>query len=236
MKKLAMFLGVLALMVVFSASQTGAALLGIKARYEGFRPDIDFNNTGMIKYTYDSSTGIGLFTLTATDEKLVLPDGTVYWLSGKDYTTQLTLGIYVDNTGKLVSGVSGYDMVEKVIEGSVTVGNVTYTVGDVLLQAEVKAFGWGYTNGGSIPAFDFIFDTVSGGLVNQGLWPSPTPATAAWVETQSGTYSWDSDFTLKSAKGDKMVTPEPSSLLLLGSGLLGFGAFFRARFGRKKKD
>ena len=223
MKRLLILMVVLmaVLMVVGTAT---AALLGIKGSYEGNRPDIEFNNTGVI--TYDADTN--LFTLTATDEKLVLPDGTVYWLSGNDYTTTLTLKIYVDESGNLTGGIAGYDMVEKVTKGSVTIAGVTYNAGDVLLQADVKAFGWG-TGTGGVPAFDFLFDTISGGLVNQGLWPSPTPLTAAWVETGGATYSWTSGFRLGNAKGDKMVTPVPPTLLLLGSGLLGFILLNRRR-------
>ena len=221
MKRLLMAALMAVLMVVGTAS---AELLGIKGSYEGNRPDIEFNNTGVI--TYDADTN--LFTLTATDEKLVLPDGTVYWLSGPGFTTTLSLQIYVDESGNLTGGVTGYDMVEKVTEGCFKIDSVEYSAGDVLLQAEVKAFGWG-TGTGGVPAFDFLFDTISGGLVNQYLWPSPAPLTAAWVETGVATYSWDSDFTLDNAKGDKMVTPAPPTLLLLGSGLLGFGLLSRRK-------
>ena len=222
MRKLLMVMAVI-MAVVMAAGMASATLLGIKGSYEGNRPDIDFNNTGVVNYDADEN----LFTLTATDEKLVLPDGTVYWLSGGEgYTTTLSLQIHVDKTGNLTSGITGYDMVEQVTTGSVTIADVTYNAGDVLLQADVKAFGWG-TGTGGVPAFDFLFDTISGGLVNQGLWPSPTPLTAAWVETEIGTYSWDDDFTLGNAKGDKMVTPVPPTLLLLGSGLLGFILFKR---------
>ena len=210
--------------VVMVAGMASATLLGIKGSYEGNRPDIDFNNIGVI--TYDAYKN--LFTLTATDEKLVLPNGTVYWLSGPGFTTTLTLKIYVDESGNLTGGITGYDMVEQVTKGSVTIAGVTYNAGDVLLQAEVKAFGWG-TGTGGVPAFDFLFDTISGRLVDQGFWPSPAPLTAAWVETGVATYSWTSDFTLRSAKGDKMVTPVPPTLLLLGSGLLGFILLNRRR-------
>jgi len=206
-------------MIVGTAS---AELLGIKGSYEGNRPDILFNNTGVI--TYDADTN--LFTLTATDDKIVLPDGTVYWLSGPGFTTTLTLQIYVDESGNLTGGVTGYDMVEKVTNGSVTIAGHTFNAGDVLLQAEVKAFGWG--TAGGVPAFDFLFDTISGGLVDQRLWPS-TPSTAAWVETENESYSWTSNFELGNAKGDKMVTPVPPTLLLLGSGLLGFILFNRRK-------
>ena len=224
MRKLLMVMAVI-MAVVMAAGMASATLLGIKGSYEGNRPDIDFNNIGVINYDADTN----LFTLTATDEKLVLPDGTVYWLSGPGFTTTLALQIYVDESGNLTGGITGYDMVEQVTKGSVTIAGVTYNAGDVLLQADVKAFGWG-TGTGGVPAFDFLFDTISGGLVNQGLWPSPAPLTAAWVETENKSYSWTSDFTLHNAKGDKMTTPEPATLLLLGSGLIGL-----AGIGRKVK-
>ena len=104
MKRLLMVMVVLiaALMIVGTAT---AALLEIKGSYEGNRPDIDFDNIGVVNYNADTN----LFTLTATDEKLVLPDGTVYWLSGGDHTTTLTLQIYVDESGNLTGGITGYD-------------------------------------------------------------------------------------------------------------------------------
>ena len=130
MKRLLILMAVLMVVLMVVGTAT-AALLGIKGSYEGNRPDIDFNNTGVITYDADEN----LFTLTATDEKLVLPDGTVYWLSGNNYTTTLTLKIYVDESGNLTGGITGYDMVEKVTKGSVTIADVTYKVGDVLFQS-----------------------------------------------------------------------------------------------------
>jgi len=74
MKRLLMVMVVLiaALMIVGTAT---AALLEIKGSYEGNRPDIDFDNIGVIN----------------------------------DYTTTLTLQIYVDESGNLTGSITGYD-------------------------------------------------------------------------------------------------------------------------------
>jgi len=226
MRRLLMVVAVI-VAVVMVAGMASATLLGIQANYEGNRPDIEFDNTGIIEY----DAVMNLFTLTATDDTLVLPDGTTYQLTGDDYTTTLTLKIYVDESGNLTRGVCGYDMVEKVTEGSVTIAGVTYNTDDVLLQAEVKAFGWDHIDSINTDAFDFLFDTISGGLVTQGIWPSPTPLTAAWVNvSSSNSIDWINGFTISPAKGDKMPTPEPTTLLLLGSGLIGLAGIGRRKF------
>ena len=233
MKKLLLITLVMAAVVMISGT-ANAALLGLKVAHEGNVPDIDFNNSGVI--TYNATTD--WFNLTAQDKQLLLPDGTLYWLSGTSYTTTLTLDIKVDENGNLFQGACGFDMIEKVTEGEVTIGDYTYLSGDVLLQADVLAFGWRYEDATSLPAFDFLLDTASGGLVTQGLWPASSPGTVLWADTATGTAggprkftSWgEENFTLTRAKGDKTVTPEPTSLLLLGSGLLGLAAL-----GRKKK-
>jgi len=254
MKKLVMFLGVLALMVVLSASQTGAALLGMYSYRTNF-PRVSFDGSGTITYT----AGTDLFTLVALDNKFIWGPGV------EDFVLPnvgLGLAIYVDENGNLTGGVSDYtyswtvsgttysyptsgttdyDMVEVALQ-DVTIRGKTYTAGTLLLGAEVIAFGWDEVNRNQ---FDFLFGDMYGALVDDGLWPStksgahlPGPYTGMLAETEywPSDWTWQKDLTVSTVEGKKMPTPEPSSLLLLGSGLLGFGAFFRARFGRKKKD
>jgi len=267
MKKLVMFLGVLALMVVFSASQTGAALLGMKS-YVNFRPNIFFDILGYIEYNYNSSTGTGFFEIKNTfDRWITFADNTqVYLTIPNDLFTGFGLAIYVDKSGNLTKGVSkhtyswsydidndgkiendeqwsygptDYDMVEVLLKGSVTIAGHTYTAPALLLAGEVRSFGWGEPSSpgaGDAADFDFIFENLSGALVDDGIWPSEPPHTGALVETGYWSGDWTKNATITTIEGKKMPTPEPGTLMLLGSGLLGFGAFFRARFGRKKKD
>ena len=255
MKKLVMFLGVLALMMVFSASQTGAALLGMKS-YVNFRPNIFFDILGYIEY--DSSTG--LFEIKNTfDRWITFADNTqVYLTIPNDLFTGFGLAIHVDKNGNLTGGVddhtyqwsfgsetwsyeSDYDMVEVLLKGSVTIAGHTYTAKPdtpvVLLAGEVRSFGWGEPSSpgaGDAADFDFIFENLSGALVDDGIWPSEPPHTGALVETSEWSGDWTNDAIITTVEGKKVPTPEPGTLMLLGSGLLGFGAYFRARFGRKK--
>jgi len=219
--------------VVMVAGVASAALLGI-GKYMNNLPRIQFDSTGTI--TYDATNN--LFTLTAIDNKLILPDGTEITLydtddSSVNLKTELRIQIYVDSSGNKTGGVTDYDMVEKVTVGSVTINGVTYNAGDVLLQAEVKAFGWGYITdiyGNTYPVVEFLFDPISGGLVNQSLWPSPTPLTALWAHgAPRYTFNWSNDFEILGIEGKKFPTPEPATLLLLGTGLIGI-----AQLGRKK--
>ena len=262
MKKLVMFLGVLALMVVFSASQTGAALLGI-SNYQDMRPNVMFDHETTINYDAKKNTLI----MTGFDVQIELRDGTVWGLYPY---VGFGIAIKVDDSGHLTGGYTPYtwtwetysysqqkkitysytsdeyDMVEVVafVPSEIYGGNINYVQvdgkkyykGDVLLRADVKGFGWDETNYG---IFDWLFDENLGGeWVDDGIWPAAPPLSGAYLTEATTDWKgdWTKNFQVTSVKGDKVPTPEPSSLLLLGSGLLGFGAFFRARFGRKKKD
>jgi len=219
MRKLLMVMAVI-MAVVMAAGMASAKLLGIGSL--GY-PDIIFDNTGTISYRASSNS----FILDADDLKIAYADGTVNYLSGEKYTTDFKIYLTVDNNGNLVGTGT---MVEKVIEGKVTVAGNTYSAGTTLLSGTVVAFGWGEEDS-ELGNFDFLIskDSLSGALVNDGIWPTTVPTgIVAYAENINGwAGSWNSDFELSKVKGDKAPVPEPATLLLLGSGLIGLAGIGR---------
>jgi len=222
MRRLLMAVAVI-VAVVMVAGVASAKLLGISSL--GY-PDIVFNNTGTISYTASS----GSFVLDADDWKIAYADGTFDYLTGPGFMTDIKIYLTVDKNGNLVSGT----MVEKVVEGSVTVSGNTYSAGTILLSGTVVAFGWG--EGDNLGDFDFLIskDSLSGALVDDGIWPTTWPTGIVAYADDIGGWagSWDSDFELSKVKGDKAPVPEPTTLLLLGSGLIGIAGIGRKTFKR----
>ena len=221
MKRLLMLMAALmaVLMVVGTAS---AALIGLESQLD--YPDIIFNNTGKIKYTSNDDS----FVLDADDWKITYADDTFDYLTGDKYMTDIKIYLTVNENGDLVSGT----MEEKVEKGCVTVSGNSYTAGTTLLAGTVTAFGWG--EGNNLGDFDFLIskDSLSGALVEDGIWPNdrPTGIVAHAEKLHGWSGSWECDFTLEKVKGDKApVVPIPPTILLLGSGLLGFGLLGRRR-------
>ena len=224
MRKLLMVMAVI-MAVVMATGMASAKLLGIGSL--GY-PDIIFDNTGTISYRASSNS----FILDADDLKIAYADGTVNYLSGEEYTTDFKIYLTVDNNGNLVGTGT---MVEKVIEGKVTVAGNTYSAGTTLLSGTVVAFGWGEEDS-ELGNFDFLIskDSLSGALVDDGIWPTTVPTGIVAYAEGLGEWagSWGSNFELSKVKGDKAPVPEPTTLLLLGSGLIGLAGIGRRKFNK----
>jgi len=208
-----------ALMVVGMAS---AALIGLEGQLD--YPDIVFDNQGEIVYDADTNK----FVLDADDLKIAYADDTFNWLSGNNYTTDFKITLWVDENGNLIKKGC---MVEWVKEGSVSVEGKIYGPGTILLAGMVTSFGWG-ESGSELGDFDFLVNNLYGALVTDGIWPNDRPTgIVAHAEVLNGwSGSWECDFTLDKVKGNKApVVPIPPTILLLGSGLLGFGLFSRRK-------
>ncbi|MBN2121232.1 MAG: VPLPA-CTERM sorting domain-containing protein [Candidatus Omnitrophica bacterium] len=238
----------LLLAALMIGQRADAELLGLEDQL-GY-PDIMFDHNGTLNWTptYNQSvfTG-GTLRVDAADQQLLLTPGgipftltlsvnQVYWLY-----TDFTLEVVLDSNLDLVSGymIEELQIVNRAIfPNGLEILDEDYYPGDVLLATQnILDWGWGEIPGdqGNLGSFDFLISSqdLYGELVDDGIWPgfgwTGISLNAERLYGWDGT--WDEAFSLGKVKGDKShLVPEPASLLLLGSGLIGLAAV-----GRKKK-
>ena len=227
MKKLAMFLGVLALMVVFSAFQAEAV------------PILKLSD--------------GTTTVTVTDNgsgDFRSEKGAVGW-SGSigNFNIVVTVGITKPQLGS--ANYPWMELYNVNVSGGAGTLTIKFTETDFNLPDQYPGFitRIGGTTGGTVE-LNVYLDESNTPFGTGTLLASLGPYSGAFSGTSTIDINPKDPFSLtqvatvthgggtvsSSFDADTYPTPEPSSLLLLGSGLLGFGAYFRARFGRKKKD
>jgi hypothetical protein len=124
-------------------------LLGIDP---GF-PITTYNSTGQVHYNPTTQA----FDLTATP--LAFKASAAADPTGVGAPASLALHIKVDNTGHLVGGVAGDDLV---VTGSINDG--TINVSGVLLTGEITDFG--FAESGATDAYDFRFVATGGALAS----------------------------------------------------------------------
>lgn len=212
MKRITKIILLCAIAVFLTAGSASAALIGIDLQL----PDIYSDSTGT--YSYNSATD--LFSIVAKALTITF-DGVT--------TIPITLGSYsaqflVDSSGNFSSGVSGDDLS---ISGTFTYGSTTYS--GVLLTGEITNFGW-LDVPGPYAFFDYTFN-VTGGSLASYFGSMGGSFTSAETSTFNGL--WDADHAGNTkVKTDTASVPEPGTLLLLGSGLVGLA--FYGRFRRRK--
>ncbi len=209
MRKRLILLGVIATILLLVTGSAQATVLGLDL---GF-PDI----FSVGAYDYDADTNV--FTANAMPLIITFDGSAPVFIAGGSYS----VSFYVDESGNFVGPKD-----DLVITGSFFYNGVNYSGN--LVEGEVTNFGW---EDADYDDFDFTFVSTPNGALHSFYEAYDNDNKGGDIMSShdsnfAGVFNTNLEGTTK--HNTAPVVPEPTSLLLLGSGLLGIAAI-----GRKKR-
>jgi hypothetical protein len=185
-------------------------------------PLLSFDNGGILNYDASAdSLRIDAFPIAIRLDSGSAPRFITPVPQGVEF---FRIGAEVDDTGALVGGILGDDLE---IVGAVDLdGDGTNDAEGTLLTAEVTKFG--FLDIGATDLYDFEFVVTGGELAELLGGIEGLIGVAVQSERSSFAGSFETSFDGR-AKGTLGVVPEPTTLVLLGSGVLGLTLAGRRR-------